>query len=101
MHAELLTLPVINVDSSLPLADVAMQPLQSANSIYCFCPQIFNSCQATLRCYSSSSHGSGMELGLDVESLGVGLEQPLTIPGRSDFSFGIGTEPSCAGLLGT
>lgn len=48
MHAELLTLLVNNVDSSLPLADVTMQLLQPSTQ-FVFLSVNLTSCQATFR----------------------------------------------------
>lgn len=62
----------IHVDSSLPVADVTMQLLQPLTK-FAFRTVNVHLCQATFTIFSSPSHGSGMELGLDVASLGVGL----------------------------
>lgn len=50
MHAELLILLVINVVSSLPLADVTMQLLQPPIQ-FTFRTVNASSCQTTLRCF--------------------------------------------------
>ena len=85
MHAELLTLIVINVDSSLPLADVTTQLLQPITQ-FRFLFANLSSRQATSRCHLLHMD-QGRDWAWDVASLGVGMEHARRISGSIGFLF--------------